>query len=56
MNLDSKVLSTHDVPIPGLYSARELTGLFYNEDPPATSCLRSMSFGMNAGIEIVKGL
>ncbi|KAG4438700.1 hypothetical protein IFR05_005827 [Cadophora sp. M221] len=56
VNLDSKVLSTHDVPIPGLYSAGELTGLFYNEYPPATSCLRSMSFGMDAGLAIAKGL
>ncbi|CZR60483.1 uncharacterized protein PAC_10379 [Phialocephala subalpina] len=54
VNLDSQVLSTHDVPIPGLYAAGELTGLFYNEYPPATSCLRSMSFGRDAGLAIAK--
>jgi succinate dehydrogenase/fumarate reductase flavoprotein subunit len=29
-DLESRVLSTNDVPIPGLYAAGELTGLFYN--------------------------
>jgi len=42
------------VPIPGLYVARELTGLFYHEYPPATSCLRSMAFGREAGMAIAK--
>lgn len=31
VNLESQVLSTHNVAIPGLYAAGELTGLFYNE-------------------------
>jgi tricarballylate dehydrogenase len=56
VNLDSQVLSTNDVPIPGLYASGELTGLFYNEYPPATSCLRSMSFGREAGMAIAKKL
>lgn len=30
-DLDARVLSTHGVPVPGLYSAGELTGLFYHE-------------------------
>ena len=30
-NLDSQVVSTHGAPIPGLFSAGELTGLFYHE-------------------------
>ncbi len=34
----------------------EMTGLFYNEYPPATSCLRSMAFGRLAGLEIAKNL
>lgn len=33
-----------------------MTGLFYNEYPPATSCLRSMTFGRLAGIEIAQNL
>lgn len=51
-DLHARVLSTNDVPIPGLWAAGEMTGLFYNEYPPATSCLRSMTFGRLAGAEI----
>jgi len=50
------VLSGNDVPIPGLWAAGEMTGLFYNEYPPATSCLRSMTFGRLAGLEIAQNL
>ncbi|OQO09393.1 hypothetical protein B0A48_04791 [Cryoendolithus antarcticus] len=55
-DLHARVVSTNDVPIPGLWAAGELTGLFYNEYPPATSCLRSMTFGRLAGTEIAKSL
>jgi hypothetical protein len=34
----------------------EMTGLFYNEYPPATYCLRSMTFGRLAGAEITQNL
>ena len=53
-DLHARVLSTNDVPIPGLWAAGEMTGLFYNEYPPATSCLRSMTFGRLAGTEIAQ--
>ena len=33
-----------------------MTGLFYNEYPPATSCLRSMTFGKLAGTDMAKHL
>lgn len=33
-----------------------MTGLFVNEYPPATSVLRSLTFGRLAGIEIAKNL
>ncbi|PMD29517.1 succinate dehydrogenase/fumarate reductase flavo protein subunit [Hyaloscypha variabilis F] len=56
VDTESRVLSTNGVPIPGLYAAGELTGLFYHEYPPATSCLRSMAFGREAGIAIAKKL
>lgn len=56
VDLDSRVLSTNDVPIPGLFAAGELTGLYYHEYPPATSCLRSMAFGREAGTAIAKNL
>ncbi|KAK0253800.1 hypothetical protein LTS09_011104 [Friedmanniomyces endolithicus] len=55
-DINARVLSTNDVPIPGLWAAGEMTGLFYNEYPPATSCLRSMAFGRLAGLEIAKNL
>ncbi|KAK6391515.1 hypothetical protein LTR65_004350 [Meristemomyces frigidus] len=55
-DLHARVLSTNDVPIPGLWAAGEMTGLFYNEYPPATSCLRSMTFGRLAGLEIAQNL
>ncbi|KAF2162516.1 hypothetical protein M409DRAFT_58270 [Zasmidium cellare ATCC 36951] len=55
-DLHARVLSTNDIPIPGLWAAGELTGLFYNEYPPATSCLRSMTFGRLAGAEIAGNL
>ncbi len=55
-DLHARVLSTNDVPIPGLWAAGEMTGLFYNEYPPATSCLRSMTFGRLAGTEIAQKL
>jgi len=52
----AQVLSTNNVPIPGLYAAGELTGLFYHEYPPATSVLRSLTFGRIAGTSIAKQL
>ncbi|KAJ9615605.1 hypothetical protein H2200_001680 [Cladophialophora chaetospira] len=85
-DLDSRVLSTTGVPIPGLYCAGELSGLFYNEckstyvsprareallascskpreerltwfiDPPATSVLRSLTFGRIAGRDAAQAL
>ena len=55
-NTDAQVVSTNNVPIPGLYAAGELTGLFYHEYPPATSVLRSLTFGRIAGTAIAKAL
>jgi succinate dehydrogenase/fumarate reductase flavoprotein subunit len=52
-NMDAQVLSTNDVLIPGLHAAG-LTGLFYHEYPPATSALRSLTFGPIAGTAIAK--
>jgi succinate dehydrogenase/fumarate reductase flavoprotein subunit len=55
-DLHARVLSTNDVPIPGIWTAGEMTGLFYNEYPPATSCLPSMTFGRLASAEVAKNL
>ncbi len=53
---EARVLSTNGVPIPGLYAAGEMTGLFYHEYPPATSVLRSLTFERVAGANIAKAL
>jgi succinate dehydrogenase/fumarate reductase flavoprotein subunit len=53
-NTDARVLSTNDIPIPGLYAAGELTGLSYHEYPPATSVLRSLTFGRITRTAIAK--
>jgi len=44
------------VSIPGLHAARDLTGPFHHEDPPATSCLKSLAFGREDGMTIAKKL
>lgn len=48
-DLDGRVVAPGGVPIPNLYAAGEMTGLFYHEYPPATSVLRSLTFGRIAG-------
>ena len=50
------MLSNNGVPIPGLYAAGEMTGLYYHEYPPATSVLRSLTFGRIAGENVAKAL
>jgi tricarballylate dehydrogenase len=55
-DLNSRVLATNGAPIPGLYCTGELSGLFYNEYPPATSCLRSLTFGRLAGLAAAREL
>jgi tricarballylate dehydrogenase len=45
----ARVLSAAGVPIPGLYAAGELVGLFYHEYPGGTSVLKAVTFGRIAG-------
>jgi len=47
----SRVLNTDRRPIPGLWAAGEITGIFYGLYPAATSVLRSLTFGRIAGRE-----
>ncbi len=47
---DARVLATNGRPIPGLYAAGEITGLFYHEYPSMVAVLRSLTFGRIAGI------
>ncbi|KAK9326669.1 FAD binding domain-containing protein [Lipomyces starkeyi] len=66
VDLDSRVLSTTGTPIPGLYCAGELSGLYYNEskvasefgilNPPCNSALRCLTFGRLAGKSAARDL
>jgi tricarballylate dehydrogenase len=46
---NARVLSGSGFPIPGLYAAGELVGLFYYEYVAATSVLKALTFGRIAG-------
>jgi tricarballylate dehydrogenase len=48
-DLDGRVLSRDDAPIPGLYAAGEVTGLYRGKYTGATSVLRGLVFGRRAG-------
>lgn len=50
----ARVLSRDAVPIPGLYAAGEITGLYYGKYPGATSVLRGLVFGRIAGNHAVE--
>jgi tricarballylate dehydrogenase len=45
----ARVVNEAGEPIPGLYAAGEVTGLYYGEYPAGTSVLRSATFGRLAG-------
>ena len=45
----ARVVSPSGAPIPGLYAAGELTGVFYHYYPVGTSVLRGLTFGRLAG-------
>ncbi len=45
----ARVVNPSGTPIPGLYAAGEVTGLYYHEYPVGTSVLRSLTFGRIAG-------
>lgn len=53
---DEQVLRTNNMPIPRLYAAGELTGLFHHEYPPVTSVLRSLTFDRIVGTAIAQKL
>ena len=52
----ARVLTGNGAPIPGLYAAGEIAGLFYHEYPSATSVLRSITFGRIAGAHISESM
>jgi tricarballylate dehydrogenase len=45
----ARVVTSMGVPIPGLYAAGEVTGLYYRGYPAGTSVLRAATFGRIAG-------
>jgi len=48
-DLDGRVITADDRPIPGLYAAGECTGLYHFKYPGATSVLRGLVYGKSAG-------
>jgi tricarballylate dehydrogenase len=46
---DAHVLDASGHPIPGVFAAGEIAGVFYQQYPSGTSGLRSMTFGRRAG-------
>lgn len=45
----ARVVTPGGTPIPGLYAAGEVTGLYYHEYPVGTSVIRGVTFGRIAG-------
>jgi succinate dehydrogenase/fumarate reductase flavoprotein subunit len=45
----ARVVTPDGTPIPGLYAAGEVTGLYYHEYPAGTSVIRGVTFGRIAG-------
>ena len=52
----SRVINADDRPIPGLYAAGEVTGLYYDKYTGATSVLRSLVFGRRGGAHAARWL
>jgi tricarballylate dehydrogenase len=56
IDADGRVQSTDGEPIPGLYAAGEITGLFYHKQPPETLVLRANTFGRIIGAKVAESL
>ena len=52
----ARVLTPAGTPIPGLYAAGEVTGLYYHQYPAGTSVLRSVTFGRIAGAHAARSM
>jgi len=50
----ARVVTPNGTPIPGLYAAGEVTGLYYREYPVGTSVIRAITFGRLAGAHAVQ--
>jgi tricarballylate dehydrogenase len=53
---EARVLSADGYPIPGLYTAGEVSGVYYHKYPGGTSFLRGLTFGRIAGTNIANTL
>jgi tricarballylate dehydrogenase len=49
VDTNARVIDADGAPIPGLYAAGEVIGLYYGSYPGATSVLRGAVFGRIAG-------
>jgi tricarballylate dehydrogenase len=56
VDADGRVLDTEGEPIPGLYAAGEITGLFYNKMPAGTLVLRANTFRRLIGASVANSL
>ena len=54
VDTEARVLDLDGVPIPGLYAAGEVIGLYYGTYTGATSVLRGAVFGRKAGLHAAK--
>lgn len=52
VNAQAEVLRADGSVIPGLYAAGEVTGLYYNKYPGATSVMRALTFGRQVGLRV----
>lgn len=53
-NERAEVIAEDGIPIPGLYAAGEVTGVYYHRYPGATSVIRGLVFGRMAGDRAVR--
>ena len=53
-DLDGRVLTGDQVPIPGLYAVGETQGVYYGKYPGGTSVLRCLVYGRRAGYDAVR--
>jgi succinate dehydrogenase/fumarate reductase flavoprotein subunit len=56
VDIDERVLNTNEEPIPGLYAAGQITGLFYRRQQPETLVLRANTFGRIIGANVARSL
>jgi len=56
VDTNRRVLDVNEAPIPGLYAAGEITGLFYNKQHAGTLVLRANTFGRIVGANVAGSL